>query len=223
MLDNVDQCQTEVLSPFWPVDAIGCRPTDTLPSLDFLLSPDNGSVWYDELVVEWVASDSDGDLFDTGARIIVLNSLNESGSYPIASCMKNSVGNGTFSCTWSIPKDLPVWDIRGEFLQIELYVETRNNSPDAKNDLVLIRDDAVFSSDWNNPLLSGEDEDVRAEEGVGSQGRALFWGILGIITGFVLMYQMGRGVLWKNDDENVPPAFEDVWSGLSTGALSENE
>ena len=223
VLDNVDQCQTQVLSPFWPVNAIGCRPIDTLPSLDFLLSPDNGSVWYDELVVEWMASDAEGDLFDTGARIIVLNSLNESGSYSIASCMKNSVGNGTFSCAWSVPKDLPVWDIRGEFLQIELYVETRNNSPEAKNDLVLVRDDAVFSSDWNNPLLSGKDDVVHAEEGAGSQGRALLWGILGIITGFVLMYQMGRGVLRKNDDENVPPAFEDVWSGLSAGASTENE
>ncbi|MAE79567.1 MAG: hypothetical protein CL967_07385, partial [Euryarchaeota archaeon] len=102
-------------------------------------------------------------------------------------------------------------------------VETRNNSPEAKNDLVLVRDDAVFSSDWDNPLLGGKDGVEHAEEGVGSQGRALMWGILGIITGFALMYQMGRGVLRKNDDENVPPAFEDVWSGLSTGALTENE
>ena len=136
--------------------------------------------------------------------------------------MKNSVGNGTFACTWSIQKDLPVWDIRGEFLQIELYVETRNNSPEAKNDLVLVRDDAVFSSDWDNPLLGGKDEVEYAEEGAGSQGAHSCAKNFGIITGFVLMYQMGRGVLRKNDDENVPPAFEDVWSGLSTSALTEN-
>tara|TARA_B100001113_G_C20687558_1_gene439272 strand:- start:93 stop:506 length:414 start_codon:yes stop_codon:yes gene_type:complete len=137
--------------------------------------------------------------------------------------MKNSVGNGTFSCKWSVPKDLPVWDIRGEILQIELYVETRNNSPEAKNDLVLVRDAAVFTSDWNNPLLGDKDEVVHTEEGAGSQGRTLLWGILGIITGFVLMYQMGRGVLRRNDDENVPAAFEDVWSGSSASTLSENE
>ena len=49
---------------------------------------------------------------------------------------------------------------------------------EAKNDLVLVHDDAVFSSDWDNPLLGGKDEVEYAEEKAGSQGRALFWGIL---------------------------------------------
>ena len=129
MLDNVDQCQTEVLSPFWPVDAIGCRPIDTLPTLDFLLSPDNGSVWYDELVVEWMASDAEGDLFDTGARIIVLDSLNESGSYSIASCMKNSVGNGTFHARGVFQKTYLFGIFGANSCKIELYVETETILP----------------------------------------------------------------------------------------------
>jgi len=209
VLDDVDMCHTSVLSLFWPVDQEGCRPVDSLPEIDYLLSPDNGSIWFDELVVEWVASDINDDFFDTGARIMVLDSSNNSSSYPIASCLKTNVQNGSFSCSWTVPKDLPVWDIRGEWLQIELYVETRNNSPEAKRDLVLLRDDAVFSSDWENPLLASENDISLTKEGAGAQGRALFWGILGVLAGFVLMYQLGWNVLRDDDDKTVPSAFQD--------------
>ena len=224
VLDDQDLCITVVVSVFWPVDFQGCRPMDALPVADFTLSPDDGGVWYDELVVGWMVHDSDNDLFDTGASIHVLNNSSVGGSYPIASCTKTNVENGNFSCSWEIPKDLPVWDIRGLDLQIELFVQSRNNSPEAKLDTVILRDDAVFSSQWDNPLLNPNNEvQVDRNEGDTSQSRALVWGVLGLLGGFVLMYQLGWNVRRDEIRETVRPAFGvDEWHQRDE-TVSENE
>ena len=224
VLDNIDLCLTAVASVFWPVDVDGCRPVDVLPAVDFTLSPDNGGIWYDELVVEWMVFDDDGDSFDTGAAIHVLNNSSEGGSYSIARCTKINVENGNFSCTWEIPRDLPVWDIRGFDLQIELFVQSRNNSPEAKLDTVILRDDAVFTSQWNNPLLDGgtKGNDLQAEGG-SSQNRALLWGIFGVIGGFVLMYQLGWNVRRDERDKKVRPAFDVDIEQRRGDLLGENE
>ena len=50
--DNLDVCFTPVVSIFWPVDSLGCRPADSLPIIDFTLSPEDGGEWYDVLLVE---------------------------------------------------------------------------------------------------------------------------------------------------------------------------
>ena len=209
VFDDVDVCFTVIISSFWPVDAFGCRPIDSLPSIDFVLSPEEGGEWYDALLVQWSVVDDEGDAFDTGAEIHVLNDSSAGGSYPIASCVKQNVVNGTFSCTWYIPKDLPVWDIRGDLLQIEIHAQSRNLSPEGKNDLVLLRDDVAFTSNWNNPLLESYDDDPRSEEGVASQNRALVWGVVGIVAGFVLMFQLSWNVRREKVGEKVPPAFRD--------------
>ena len=221
--DSLDVCFTSVVSVFWPVDSRGCRPVDSLPVIDFILSPEQGGEWYDVLLVEWSAVDGDADLFDTGAEIHVLNASSSGGSYSIASCLKQNVGNGTFSCSWTIPKDLPVWDISGESLQIEIYAQSRNNSPEGKNDLVILRDDAVFTSNWKNPLLDSDEVVSPPGEGVASQNRAFMWGVIGILAGFVLMYQLSWSVRDKNDQEKVLPAFEyeGVWA--SYPSVDENE
>jgi len=224
VLDPQDLCITAVVSVFWPVDSDGCRPTDALPVVDFTLSPNDGGVWFDELVVEWMVHDADGDLFNTGAAIHVLNNSSVGGSYSITSCTKTNVGNGNFSCSWEIPKDLPVWDIRGLDLQIELFVQSRNSSPEAKLDTLILRDDAVFSSQWNNPLLDSNDDAQDAQnEGAASQNRALLWGVLGLLGGFVLMYQLGWNVRRGETQETVRPAFEhDEWLQRDE-STSENE
>ena len=224
VLDPQDLCITAVVSVFWPVDSDGCRPTDALPIVDFTLSPDDGGVWFDELVVGWMVHDSDGDLFNTGAAIHVLNNSSIGGSYSIASCTKTNVGNGNFSCSWEIPRDLPVWDIRGLDLQIELFVQSQNYSPEAKLDTLILRDDAVFSSQWNNPLLDSKDDVLDTQkEGVASQNRALLWGVLGLLGGFVLMYQLGWNVRRGETQETVRPAFEDEKWLQHDGHSSENE
>ena len=221
--DDVDLCFTTVVSIFWPVDFSGCRPVDSLPAIDFLLTPEDGGVWYDVLLVEWSVTDSDADLFDTGAAIHVLNSSSTGGSYSIASCLKQNVGNGTFTCSWTIPDDLPVWDIRGESLQIEIHAQSRNNSPEGDKDIVILRDDATFTSNWKNPLLDTDEEVSPSNEGPASQNRAFMWGVIGIIAGFVLMYQFSWNIRQKTDQENVRPAFEhdSVWS--LPPSLDENE
>ena len=221
--DSLDACFTSVVSVFWPVDSLGCRPIDSLPVVDFILSPEEGGEWYDVLLIEWSAFDNDADLFDTGASIHVLNASSNGGSYSIASCLKQNVGNGTFTCSWSIPKDLPVWDISGESLQIEIFAQSRNNSPEGKNDLVILRDDAVFTSNWKNPLLDNGGEVSPPDEGVASQNRAFLWGILGILSGFVLMYQLSWSIREKNSEEKVPPAFEGEGVWASHASIGENE
>tara|TARA_B110000444_G_scaffold75936_1_gene71557 strand:+ start:8924 stop:12103 length:3180 start_codon:yes stop_codon:yes gene_type:complete len=221
--DDVDECFTSLISLFWPVDTSGCRPVDALPAIDFVLSPEDGGEWYDTLLVQWIVEDDDGDQFDTGAEIHVLNDSSSGGSYSIASCFEVNVENGTFSCTWYIPRDLPVWDIRGESLQIEIYAQSRNNSPEAKNDVVILRDDAMFTSNWNNPLLDEDKITPPSEEGAASQNRAFVWGVVGILAGFVLMYQLSWNIREKKEDEKVLPAFESsgVWQGVPSG--DENE
>ena len=223
IFDDVDGCFTVVISPFWPVDVFGCRPIDSLPSIDFVLSPEDGGEWYDALLVQWSVVDDEGDAFDTGAEIHVLNASSSGGSYSIASCIKQNVVNGTFSCTWYIPNDLPVWDIRGEFLQIEVYAQSRNLSPEGKNDIVLLRDDVAFTSNWNNPLLEQEEIVPSAEQGVASQKRAFVWGVFGIVAGFVLMYQLSWRVRVGDEDETVPMAFEDGAGYSAVESLHEND
>lgn len=221
--DSIDICFTSVVSVFWPVDSLGCRPVDSLPIIDFVLSPEDGGEWYDTLRVEWSVADGEGDFFDTGASIHVLNTSSDGGSYSIASCVNQNVGNGTFSCSWSIPNDLPVWDIREELLQVEVYAQSRNNSPEGKNDIVLLRDDATFTSNWNNPLLDLDEVVSPPGEGVASQNRAFVWGVIGIFAGFVLMYQLSWSVREKKDDEKVHPAFEHqgVWATSLTSGENE--
>jgi hypothetical protein len=131
--------------------------------------------------------------------------------------------NGTFSCTWYVPKDLPVWDIRGESLQIEIYAQSRNNSPEGKNDMIILRDDAVFTSNWMNPLLDNEAPPSSPDDGVASQKRALAWGVIGIVSGFVLMYQLSWNVRRENALKKVPPAFDDAGGYRAGQASNENE
>ena len=221
--DTVDACYTNAVSVFWPVDELGCRPVDLLPVIDFVLSPEDGGEWYDALLIQWSVEDGDGDAFDTGAEIHVLNTSSSGGSYPVASCFEQNVLNGTFSCTWYIPRDLPVWDIRGESLQIEIHAQSRNNSPEGKRDLVLLRDDAVFTSDWKNPLLDNNDLISSPEEGVASQNRALAWGVIGVVCGFVFMYQLSWKIRRENTDKKVPPAFEEGAGYHADQAIDENE
>ena len=226
VFDDVDLCFTVVISPFWPVDLLGCRPVDSLPSIDFVLSPEDGGEWYDALLVQWSVDDDEGDAFDTGAEIHVLNTSSSGGSYSIASCVEQNVLNGTFSCTWYIPNDLPVWDIRGELLQIEVYAQSRNLSPEGKNDMVLLRDDTTFTSDWNNPLLE-TNERVPIEEEVAAQNiriaGAFAWGAMSVLAGFVLMYQLSWRVRNEKDCENVGMAFEDGAGYCAVESLLENE
>lgn len=223
VFDDVDACYTAVISAFWPVDVVGCRPVDLLPLIDFVLSPEEGGEWYDTLLVQWSVEDGDGDVFDTGAEVHVLNASSSGGSYPIASCIEYNVVNGTFSCTWYVPKDLPVWDIRGESLQIEIYAQSRNNSPEGKNDMIILRDDAVFTSNWMNPLLDNEAPPSSPDDGVASQKRALAWGVIGIVSGFVLMYQLSWNVRRENTLKKVPPAFDDARGYRAGQASNENE
>ena len=227
IFDNVDMCFTVVVSTFWPVDAFGCRPVDSLPAIDFVLSPEDGGEWYDALLVQWSVEDDEGDAFDTGAEIHVLNSSSSGGSYTISSCIKQNVVNGTFSCTWYIPNDLPVWDIRGEYLQIEVYAQSRNLSPEGKNDMVLLRDDVTFTSNWNNPLLENSEEGSQSEEVVASQNLriagAFAWGAIGILAGLGLMYQLNWRVKREYEGEKVPMAFEDGAGYRVAESLHENE
>jgi len=223
VFDNIDMCFTVVVSSFWPVDLLGCRPVDLLPLIDFVLSPEDGGEWYDALLVQWSVEDGDGDAFDTGAEIHVLDNASSGGSYSIASCLKQNVVNGTFSCTWYIPKDLPLWDIRGKLLQVEIHAQSRNLSPEGKNDILLLRDDVTFTSHWNNPLLGNNEEYYPPEEGVASQNRALGWGIIGIVAGFVLMYQLSWSIRRENEGGKVLPAFEDGVGYYAEQSTDENE
>jgi hypothetical protein len=224
ILDDVDLCFTAVTSLMWPVDSNGCRPVDTLPSVDLLLMPENGSDWYDALTVRWNAMDSQNDLVDTGASIWAMNASYPANSFIVASCDHVNVLSGNYSCIWFVPSDLPVTDIRNHPLQIEVYVQSRNESPEAKNELVIVRDDAVFSSNWNSEYLSGVNTTNTYSETTGSsRSLLLFLAVLGVATGIATMAQFKRAIRHEEDEVFVPPAFAQDGSIWFDEVASENE
>tara|TARA_B100001093_G_scaffold116976_1_gene109329 strand:- start:5338 stop:8487 length:3150 start_codon:yes stop_codon:yes gene_type:complete len=222
--DDVDLCVTAEISLQWPVDSFGCRPIDTLPSIDLLLMPEDGGEWYDTLHVEWRVDDSEGDRIDTGASIRVLNHSDASQSFIAATCERNEVVPGNFSCMWYIPSDLPVADIRDSPLQIEVYARSTNQSPEAKNELVMVLDDAVFTSNWNSEFLNSFNPPSAEEDTVPvRRGLLLFLGLLGTLSGIALMRVLRQSVNLDRKPNFVPSAFIDEGSKFSVTEGGENE
>ena len=93
---------------------MGCRPVDNPPEIyQYSISGIDDGLWNGDLFVSWSVKDLDGDLFDAGARVLLHQNLTEQSSFSIAGCDFVQKGeNETFTCSWHVPEDLPIFDIK---------------------------------------------------------------------------------------------------------------
>jgi len=197
--DDIDLCQTLVLDSSFPVDYLGCRPVDNIPTINqVLVSGTVNSVWDEKIIVSWAVEDLDGDLFKTGARIMLHQNSSESSFFPIAACNYEEGGSNEYTCSWTVPDDLPIFDVTGKDMHVQIHAQSLNQSPEANNAPVYFDDVSIFIVKWTNPLLEEEEKKgMKDEEWSVTQRRALVWGIIGLIGVGVLMLR-----IWSTNKEN---------------------
>jgi len=108
----------------------------------------------------------------------------ESSFFPIANCDFDEFANvsNEFRCTWLIPDDLPIFDVTGKEMHIQIHTQSLNQSPESNTEPFYIDDDSIFIAEWTNPLLEEEDKKgVKDEDWSVTQRRALMWGVVGLI------------------------------------------
>ena len=197
--DNVDLCETLVIDSNYPVDVFGCRAIDHGPEINQLsISGIEEGLWDDVLIMSWNIEDLDNDLFDTGARILLHQNSSETSFFPIASCDYVQGGGSSdngFTCTWSTSNDLPIFDVTGMEMHVQVFVQSLNNSPEA--DVTMKYFDSILN-------FTVELEDLNANNGQSETagaadfGRSIAWGFATIVAITLLAIR-----LWKtiNEDE----------------------
>lgn len=224
--DDLDLCETLILDIMFPVDSSGCRPTDNPPSINQVITSGfDDSLWTKYVTVSWTIEDLDRDMFETGARIMLHQNSTESSFFPIVNCNYESVVevSNEFVCTWSIPDDLPLFDITGKEMHIQIHVKTLNQSPEAYISPVYFDEDNSFEVKWTNPLL-GEDEKKGMKDEASSitQRRALAWGIVGLIGISIFMARIwfsNNDILDNKSGENMmklSPSFDNDVDGCES-------
>ena len=197
--DNLDLCLTAEPSTLYPVNLDGCRPLDSPPEIDIISinGLDNG-VWDSTLKISWEVSDKDADPFKTGAKLLLHQNTNQSSYFSIKDCNYNAVEINEvseFECVWVVPNDLPLFDISGKEMHIQIYVQSLNQSPEAYISTIYLDDDRNFSSSWTNPIFQVEDgKAVKNEPWNVGQRRAIFWGVAGLLGMGILLSR-----IWKNN------------------------
>ena len=224
ILDPIDECETLVLNDSWPVSEVGCRPVDSRPVVVIVDVPSEGFVWTENLEVEWSVSDADGDAYQTGVEVFVLDNRTQGGGYVIASCDAASNASASFECQWSAMQDLPVWNIESAWIRLDLHVQSTNNSPEADTSRIVVQTDQLFRAEYT----SGFDEEVvdvspqQQRDSVPAL-RVLFWGVLGVISACLIAYRMGSENLRRPPSPGVDSPFV-VESKIDDSVqVSENE
>ena len=189
--DDLDLCETLVVDSVFPVDHLGCRPIDNPPVINHvIISGLDDSVWADSVTISWTIEDLDGDMFNTGARIMLHQNSSESSFFSIANCDFDEFANmsNEFTCTWLVPDDLPIFDITGKEMHIQIHTQSLNQSPESNIEPIYLDDDSIFTAEWTNPLLEEEEKKgMKDEDWSVTQRRALLWGVIGLIGVSILM------------------------------------
>ena len=185
--DDVDLCHTEILNSSWPIMENGCRPIDNTPQITIISELENGTVWEDAMLVRWLAEDSDGDQLTTGVKIMIThNNSNESPS-ELVRCVPTrwDINSSEFFCIWVIPTDLPSYDINGQQLHLEFFVQSSNQSPEANNELITKSSQNIFTSFWDNSSIDEDDSLIINKQQLSEQKRILMLAIIGLVGALV--------------------------------------
>jgi len=111
-----------------------------------------------------------------------------------------------FFCIWVIPTDLPSYDINGQQLHLEFFVQSLNQSPEANNELITISSQNVFTSSWDNSSIGDDNSLILNKEEIAKQKRFLALAIIGLIGGLVGALLVAKNYLRHNFDEG----FSDI-------------
>ncbi|MDC0340687.1 S8 family serine peptidase [Candidatus Poseidoniaceae archaeon] len=206
--DNVDLCYTEILNSSWPVMENGCRPIDNTPQITIISELENGSVWEDVMLVRWLAEDSDEDQLTTGVKIMITHNDSNESSSELVRCVAGVRGDDSneFFCIWVIPTDLPSYDINGQQLYLEFFVQSSNQSPEANNELITKSSQNVFTSLWDNSSIDDDNSLILNKEEIAKQKRVLMLAIIGLIGGLVGALLVAKKFLREDFNE----AFSDI-------------
>tara|TARA_S200000501_G_scaffold107245_1_gene100655 strand:- start:4752 stop:7889 length:3138 start_codon:yes stop_codon:yes gene_type:complete len=201
--DDLDVCPTIDSNPLFPVDSNGCRPVDRPPQINAVsISGIEDGVWGDDLVISWSVSDDDNDFYKTGAKLLLHQNSSQSSYFSINDCnfnFANQTDPSGFSCNWTIPNDLPLFDISGKEMHVQIYVQSLNQSPEAYISTLYLDDNRNFSSEWTNPILEVENKKaVKNEPWNVGQNRAIVWGVIGIIGMGILLSRIWRDNMQNN-------------------------
>ncbi|MDB2618477.1 S8 family serine peptidase [bacterium] len=224
VLDSIDQCETLVLSASWPVDQMGCRPVDVRPEITIEETPADDFVWNERLVLRWSVTDDDGDGYQTGADVFVIDNRSDGGGYIIASCQAASNATASFECEWDARQDLPVWNIEEAWIRLDIHVQGTNASPEADNSRVVLQSEERFKGEYITEFDAGPSDDLGGdkEEKISSL-RTIFWGILCLVGACLFVYRLGQQSTLPKDAVDVPIPFAQQGETANLGYDVENE
>ena len=186
----------------------GCRPIDNTPQITIISELENGSVWEDVMLVRWLAEDSDDDQLTTGVKIMITHNDSNESSSELVRCVAGVRGDDSneFFCIWVIPTDLPSYDINGQQLYLEFFVQSSNQSPEANNELITKSSQNVFTSLWDNSSIDDDNSLILNKEEIAKQKRVLMLAIIGLIGGLVGALLVAKKFLREDFNE----AFSDI-------------
>ena len=224
VLDSIDLCETLVLSASWPVDQMGCRPVDVRPEITIEETPADDFVWNERLILRWSVTDDDGDGYQTGAEVFVIDNRSDGGGYIIASCQAASNATASFECEWDARQDLPVWNIEEAWIRLDIHVQSTNASPEADNSRVVLQSEERFKGEYITEFDAGPGDDlgVDKEEKISSL-RTIFWGILCLVGACLFVYRLGQQSTLPKDAVDVPIPFAQQGETANLGHDVENE
>lgn len=130
--DHVDECPTPDLA--WPVNEVGCYPTDRPPTLHVLASPANNTTLDEALGVSWRVVDDDMDGALVRWELVFANQT----STAVLTCMDETAVPAEGACDWALPEDFTPYYIKGERYRLQATLTTTNASPAAATEPIII-------------------------------------------------------------------------------------
>ena len=224
VLDSIDQCETFAPSAAWPVDYTGCRPVDVRPEITVEETPGDAFVWNERLVLRWSVTDEDGDGYQTGADVFVIDNRSDGGGYIIASCQAASNATASFECEWDARQDLPVWNIDEAWMRLDIHVQSTNASPEADNSRVVLQSEERFKGEYITEFDTDPGDDIALIDGGRiSSLRTFFWGILCLVGACLFVYRLGQQSTLPKEGVPVPVPFAQQVETASHEHDRENE
>ena len=224
VLDSIDQCETFAPSAAWPIDYTGCRPVDVRPEITVEETPGDAFVWNERLVLRWSVTDEDGDGYQTGADVFVIDNRSDGGGYIIASCQAASNATASFECEWDARQDLPVWNIDEAWMRLDIHVQSTNASPEADNSRVVLQSEERFKGEYITEFDTDPGDDIALiDSGEISSLRTFFWGILCLVGACLFVYRLGQQSTLPKEGVPVPVPFAQQVETASHEHDRENE
>ena len=105
-----------------------------------------------------------------------------------------------------------------------MFVQSSNLSPEARNERIVVQSSNLFQAKYDNEFVDGTEVPEPSEtQGAASQGRALFWGIGGLLVACLMAYRLGSQNLQAKAEPGVAPPFAEAVHSTGSDEAAENE